>query len=177
MRAIAQEANCRIPMHACPDESQLNTLNKILEQPYGIHMLSGGAGTSKSFLTRLLAIVFIMQGKGIILSAASASAAKLLSSHANTVHSTYGVNSFSRTFSSLDSCSAALASSTVHFIDEYSMLHGLHFDVVLQRIRTAQACDSINTMLQKNLIILVGDEAYYHLSSYCHKRLLCTRIS
>jgi hypothetical protein len=88
-----------------------------------------------------------MQGKGVILSAASASAAKILSSYANTAHSTYGVNAFSRTFSSLDSCSAALACSNVHFIDDYSMLHSLHSDVVLQRIRTAQGCASINTML------------------------------
>jgi hypothetical protein len=92
----------------------------------------------------------------------------------NTVHSTYGVNAFRRTFSSLDSCSAALSCSTVHFIDEYSMLHALHFAVVLQRIRTAQACDSINTMLHENLIIFLGDEA--QLPCVCNSTK-CTRVA
>jgi hypothetical protein len=54
------------------------------------------------------------------------------------------------------------------------MLHSLHFDVVLQRIRTAQGCDSINTMLQKNPIILVGDEA--QLPCVCNSNR-CTRIA
>jgi hypothetical protein len=48
---------------ACPDDSQLYTLNKILKRPYGIHILSGGAGTGESFQTHLRAFVFIMQGK------------------------------------------------------------------------------------------------------------------
>lgn len=111
------------------DPSQLQTIDAISSAPQSIHILSGGAGTGKSLLTRML-ITFYAH-KGVVLTASTATAAKLLSpTHTSSVHSAFQLNGTSNTISpfTIESMPLNLLVQCHVFItDEYSMRTAQHF--------------------------------------------------
>jgi ATP-dependent exoDNAse (exonuclease V) alpha subunit len=105
---------------------------------------------------------FLQAQHAVSLSATTATAANLLSSHARTAHSSFRLAARTWSHAPLtlgDRCFEQLVSNDVFIIDEYSMLTKDALTMILQRIMSAKRLTSIAEMLAKTWIILVGDHA------------------
>lgn len=171
----------RISHHPSPEQSAV--VSKIAKGK-GIHILSGGAGTGKTSVTRLLALILLEQNRFVCLSASTATAANILSRHATTNHKIFKISTATwshQPFTLNDASYLILSTHNVFIIDEFSMVTIEVFRIILIRIQTAQKLKSIAEVLLYNLIVLVGDHAQLpcvcNCSAAAFLRGVCTRHS
>jgi len=95
----------------------------------------------------------------VLLSATTGAAARRLSRSASTVHNNFVIPSkgFIRQLRQTNVMRDVLKQSEVFFIDEMSMMTSDLFANVLNRLMQVKGCHSIPALLDKVLIILVGD--------------------
>jgi hypothetical protein len=163
---LVREIDATLNPDVVLDAQQLETVQKIISSQHGLHIISGGAGTGKSLLTKLLATQ--LAGRGVALTATTGNAACQLSCMAHTVHTTFSIHSavyLDANFSNSPECMLFISKCSVFFIDEFSMLHNRNFDTVLARIMKAQGLTCMSDVLLHNLVVLVGDHA--QLPPFC----------
>lgn len=180
-----------VPLHAdlaskithAPTSEQQRVIAKIMSTN-GLHILSGGAGTGKTSITRLLAMSLIQTQRYVCMSASTATAANILSRYASTNHKLFKVATSTWSHQPLtlhDSSYPVLSTHNVFIIDEFSMVTIDVFRIILLRIQTAQKLRSISEVLERNLIVLVGDHAQLPCVCCCGKQYfvygVCTRHS
>ncbi|KAG2482459.1 hypothetical protein HYH03_018605 [Edaphochlamys debaryana] len=150
----------------------------------GLHLLSGGPGSGKTFTVRKLTRQLRQAGKSVQLAAATGAAAVRLSPYASTAHGAFvlpvgrgaqgkargGGGSSFRALSSTDARCMALQNTDVFIIDEYSMLTAAMLHLILMRLWQASGLASIEEMLEQKLIILVGDHAQLPAVCPCDRR-------
>lgn len=144
-----------------PDQQR--AFDGITAQTSGLVMLTGGPGTGKSALTKMLLLNLTQQGKQTLITASTGAAATRLTTYASTVHSAFALPYHAETFlTSLpphDPLYDVIRRTNVIFIDEYSMMPAPIFGRVMERLRAVHKVDSMEELLKKVLIVLVGDDA------------------
>lgn len=145
------------------NSDQAEFWNRVNSGQAGCHVLMGGPGTGKTYLTKHLTHHFRASGKTVMLSASTGAAAVRLSKYATTTHSAFklgGPNTFC--LSSLkpwDQEAMIIRLSDVIVIDEISMLTNEVLSNVLFRLVSICECDSVQHLLSKKTLLLVGDLA------------------
>jgi energy-coupling factor transporter ATP-binding protein EcfA2 len=142
-----------------PDQQR--AFDHVAGKTCGLALLTGGPGSGKSYLTRRLALHFRAQGRKVLLSAFSGTASVRLSTRAGTVHGTFVVPAGQRYMRALHPAHpmrAVLEQAQVFFIDEMSMMNRDVFESVLLRLQQIHRASSIDELLQRVLIVLVGDD-------------------
>jgi ATP-dependent exoDNAse (exonuclease V) alpha subunit len=142
-----------------PDQQQA-TLT-LRENCYGLKVLTGGPGSGKTHLTRYLAQENARSGIKVVLSASTGAAAARLSKFAGTNHSTFGipVNGFLQHLSPTNPMRKVLEEATVFFCDEFSMLTSSGLNSILTQLMRIKEFSTIAQLLEKVLVVLVGDHA------------------
>ena len=92
----------------------------------------------------------------MLLSATTGAAARRLSRSASTIHNNF-VKGFIRTLRYDNVMRDVLKQTDVFFIDEMSMMTSDLFSNLLNRLMQVKGCTSIAALLEKVLIVLVGD--------------------
>jgi ATP-dependent exoDNAse (exonuclease V) alpha subunit len=145
-------------MMLTPDQQRV--FHVILQNPTGLHVLTGTPGSGKTFFVKYLAQYFQTQNKLVLLSTATSAAALRLSSTASTTHSLFRIPSRGY-LSPLPEPSTVLErlhSADVIVIDEMSMMTSYMLCTVEHRLK--QACrDTISNTFCNKLVLLVGDLA------------------
>ena len=142
------------------DDAQAACIAAVTEKPAGVHVISGGAGTGKSLITRMLASLLV--DMGVLLSGTTGNSAFLLSKFANTVHASFGLNTsvlHDANYTAAPDIMRTLRQCKVFIIDEFSMLRNEQFTALLSRVMHAQCLPSLQAVIQNNLFVLVGDHA------------------
>lgn len=73
------------------EEDQLRAMRALLAAESGLHLITGGPGCGKTFLTKFLARAWCQGNKTVILTATTGAAATRLSRFATTVHSAFHI--------------------------------------------------------------------------------------
>jgi ATP-dependent exoDNAse (exonuclease V) alpha subunit len=131
--------------------------------PTGLHVLSGGPGCGKTFLTHVLTRTFRAAGKHVMLLGSTGVSASRLDSTATTVHAACSMGRAGTVFwtplSVVSPQYHAMLHADVIIIDEISMLPSDVFNMFMLKIegvlRNEQVGDTCP--LHNKLIILVGD--------------------
>ena len=121
----------------------------------------------QTFLTKVLAHHFrSAHGKKVLLSATTGAAARRLSHSASTVHNSFVIptKGFIRQLRHDNVMRDVMKQSDVFFIDEMSMMTADTLSNVLNRLMQIKGCRSIKSLLEKILLILVGDHAQVRLT-------------
>jgi hypothetical protein len=145
-------------MMLTPDQQRV--FHVILQNPTGLHVLTGTPGSGKTFFVKYLAQHFQIQNKLVLLSATIGAAALRFSSNASTAHTLFRIPSRGY-LSPLPEPSTVLErlhSADVIVIDEMSMMTSYMLCTVEHRLK--QACkDTISNTFCNKLVLLVGDLA------------------
>ncbi|EFJ52324.1 hypothetical protein VOLCADRAFT_86633 [Volvox carteri f. nagariensis] len=139
----------------------------ILAQQAGIVVLSDGPGCGKTFVTKKLTRLLQAAGKSVHLSASTGAAAVRLSQFATTNHTAFNLpvsqqhrpTACMREMRTTDVRVLVLQAADVLILDEFSMMTAENLMHILITLWHASEEPSINAMLRKKLIILVGDDA------------------
>jgi len=140
--------------------SQQACFDQITSAPAGLFVLQGGPGTGKTFLTQCIAHYHISQGKQVMLAASTGAAAVRFSRAATTVHTAFAIPVRGCYLTPLDSSDIrfhAIKESDIIFIDEFSMVTSEILNFILQRLQSIMQCNSVEELLTKKTIVLVGD--------------------
>ena len=78
-------------MMLTPDQQRV--LHVILQNPTGLHVLTGTPGSGKTFFVKYLAQYFQIQNKLVLLSATTGATALRMSSTASTAHTLFRISS------------------------------------------------------------------------------------
>lgn len=116
----------------------------------------------QTFLTQVLAHHFRAKlNKKVLLSATTGAAARRLSRSASTVHNNFVIptKGFIGTLRHDNVMRDVMKQADVFFIDEMSMMTSDLLGNVLNRLMQIKGCRSITALLEKVLIVLVGDHA------------------
>jgi len=153
------------------DDDQEKIHSSLLES-CGLHIITGGPGTGKSFLTKRL--IHSLAHRGVMISASTAKAARLLSTaFGRTVHLNYAFHGKMPRCKQRSSPTAKklaeIARCRVHIIDEFSMLDQKTFNNMLHTVMIQQHLTSFEEVLEKNLILLVGDHCQLPTVCNCKK--------
>jgi hypothetical protein len=148
--------------------SQQSTFDTICSAAAGLFVIRGGPGTGKTYLTRLITHHHVEAGSNVLLAATTGAAAVRLSKGAKTVHSAFAMQPkkvYMTPLSCNDPRFIALSAADVIIIDEFSMMTSRMLDIIMCRLQSVLKCDSIQQVLQRKKIILVGDP--HQLPSVC----------
>lgn len=140
--------------------SQQAAFDTITATPAGLYVIQGGPGTGKTYLTRCLTHHFAKQGITVRLTATTGTAAVRLSRAAATVHSAFAIPSRTAYLTPLNSSDPRfqkLAESDVIVIEEFSMAKASMLDYVMLRLQSLLRVNSIEQVLQRKTLVLVGD--------------------
>ena len=158
-----------------PTRNQARVLRALTHARAGVHVVSGGPGTGKTFVLKHLVHLFRKQGRKAVVAATSGPAATRISKWAQTVHSAFGVfgeqgnkGKYLSPLSPVNPLHACIANTDVFIIDEMSMLSSDLLSVVLYRIKTCCGYSSVDEVLKRKVIILVGDHC--QLPPVCNHR-------
>ena len=116
----------------------------------------------QTFLTRVLAQHFRgVLNKKVLLSATTGAAARRLSRSAFTVHENFVIpaKGYLRQLRHDNVKRDIMKQAEVFFIDEFSMMTSQTLGNVLNRLMQVKGCRSIHDLLDKVLIVLVGDHS------------------
>lgn len=143
----------------------------------GLFLLTGGPGTGKTYLSRVLASLFHHQGLKTLMCASTGAAAVRLSRTAQTAHYTLGLAKHTLYMSDLranDIRRAVLVQADVIIVDEFSQLSAKDINQIINRLRAITNSRSITELFTKKLILFVGDE--HQLPCVCrhHQDPICT---
>ncbi len=150
---------------------QQAAVQQILAIGAGVVVLTGGPGSGKSFTIKKLTRQLRQQGKTVLQTASTGAAAARLSPFATTAHHSFSlpVSSFKqgnnfRSPAAADPLMEQLRNTDVVIIDEFSMLTANDLALILLRLFHATGTSSVEDMLKKKLVILVGDHAQVRLT-------------
>lgn len=145
-----------------PSADQACVIESIMDAKGGLHVLCGGPGTGKTFVTKRLAHQHRMAEPPLplVLSASTGAAAVRLSRFANTNHSTFQLptRGYPRYVPIADPLRAAVHAKATFILDEFSMLTRDQLHMVLMRLQTLGGYRSVNAMLKEIKVVLVGDD-------------------
>lgn len=144
-----------------PDQER--ALRTITAMKSGLVLLTGGPGSGKTFTTKNIAIHFwhVLNRKVLFAGTTGASCTRLCKS-AGTVHNTFSIPVGSRYIKSLHPAHPmrpVINDFEVLLLDEASMLTGQNLHNVLYQIMRVRRYSSIQEVLDKVLIVLIGDHA------------------
>lgn len=159
--SIEDEAWFQQVLDADLTDDQQRAKDKVTNATHGMFVITGGAGTGKTWLTRAIAAHFVQQGHGVVLSATTGAAATRLSSAANTVHSTFSIpvggTKYISELHPMHPLVARVQDSALVVIDEISMCTAFMLNLVFMRLMACLSCATIADLLQKVVVLLVGD--------------------
>jgi hypothetical protein len=144
-----------------PNEDQQAIIDCLVDaDTKGLHVICGGPGTGKTYVTQWIAHKHRAEGKSLVLSASTGAAATRLSKHALTNHVAYvlPVNGPARAVPFSDPLRAAVHMKATFILDEFSMTTSGQLDTILQRLQTLGGYSTVPAMLQEIKVVLVGDE-------------------
>ena len=144
-----------------PNEDQQAIIDSLVDDDTkGLHVICGGPGTGKTYVTQWIAHKHRAAGKSLVLSASTGAAATRLSKHALTNHVAYvlPVNGPARAVAFSDPLRAAVHMKATFILDEFSMTTSGQLDTILQRLQTLGGYSTVPAMLQEIKVVLVGDE-------------------
>ena len=144
-----------------PDQQA--AFDKIKAMKSGLALLTGGPGSGKTYLTQLLSHYFKSKlGRSVLLSASTGAASVRLSRSASTNHANFKIpvgGHLLYPLQAADPVRAVLSEASVIFIDEMSMVNTEMLTNILNRLMQIHRLSSIQALLNKVLIVLVGDHA------------------
>ena len=140
--------------------SQAAAFQSIVTTEGGLHVICGGPGTGKTFLTRYLTHYFTTRDINVRLTATTGAAAVRLSKHCSTMHSAFAIPCGAAYLTPLSSghCSfVSLAQSDVIVVEEFSMAKAAIMDYAMLRLQSITRTSSLQQVLRKKKVVLVGD--------------------
>jgi predicted ribonuclease YlaK len=143
----------------CNGEQQI-IFDAIQYQHSGLYILSGPAGSGKTWLIRKLIYSFRQSKKKVMVTATTGIAAGRLDKYASTVYNAFAIPLEGGYFPVLSVSSLRCQNiriSDVIIIDEMSMMTLHTFQSILYRVSQCIGADNISEVLKNRLIILVGD--------------------
>ena len=150
--------------HMKANKYQQRIITALQNAKSGVHVISGGPGSGKTFTIRKILHHMRKSGRKVIVSATSGPAATRISKWAQTVHSAFGIfgdaggrGRSPTPLSPVHPLFSTIANAEVIIIDEMSMLSGTMFAYVLLRLKTCCGYRSMEEVFRNKLIILVGD--------------------
>jgi hypothetical protein len=171
---LKRVARCLPSARELIDEFNLGTVNMLLPDQQaafdgitsmrtGLVLLAGGPGCGKSYLTQRLMVHFrqVLDLKTLA-TAATGAASVRLSLRCGTVHGTFAIpagRNLMRFLHPAHPMRTVLEQAKVIFIDEMSMMSTDVFNSALARLQQVHRVSSVEELLQKVLIVLVGDDA------------------
>lgn len=156
-------------------------VDKILSRAKGLHFLTGGPGSGKTYVTKYLLQTFINESVAFLATATTGAASTRIGLGATTVHATFAIPAKKAWLTSLPPQSLTydrLRSAKIIIVDEASMLTAKVWDLVMYRLLQVHSLlHDPEALLKQVTFILVGDHA--QLSAVCYHRLppnqVCTR--
>ena len=153
-----------------PTDEQDVVLQALHESSGGISYLTGGAGTGKTALTKLLVHELRQRGKRVLLCASTGAAAVRLSAYAQTAHSAFTLpcrdGQMLPPYRSTTDANQCLNAADVIVIDEISMLSSHIFNWIIYRFMQLTGTHTPQEALSDKLLLLVGDLC--QLPPVCH---------
>lgn len=160
-QALRAEAHANLPQDLQLDPSQAAAVQALTAvDACGLYIVTGGAGTGKSLVARSV-VSQLAETRGVCLMASTNEAGQLLSAFADTVHATCAIpvsGAVLPPYSVSSSHSHTLNTCRVFIVEEFSLLVKQVFAQAVARIGHAQGRSS-EQVLNKNLVVLIGDEA------------------
>ena len=152
---------------------QRGFVDHMLADVHGLHFLTGGLGSGKTFTIKYLLQKFANDNAPFIACATTGAAATRIAFGATTMHDAFGIPPKSAYLRPLPLGSPVyenLRTAKVIVLDEVSMLSPQTWDFVMYRLLDAYGLMSdMDALLDRILFILVGDHA--QLPAICRHRM------
>lgn len=152
---------------------QRGFVDQMLVGAHGLHFLTGGPRSGKTFTIKYLLQSFANENVPFIACATTGAAATRIGFGATTMHDAFGIppkNAYLRPLPLESPVYANLRAAKVIVLDEVSMLSPQTWDFVMYRLLDAFGLmTDMQALLQQVLFILVGDHA--QLPAICRHRM------
>eukprot|EP00951_Prasinocladus_malaysianus_P020449 scaffold167289_cov21-Prasinocladus_malaysianus.AAC.1 len=145
-----------------PDEKQAEVIHELCsEYCPTYHLLTGGPGCGKTFVTKHIANAYIKAGKKVLLAASTGAAARRLSKTAVTAHRLFAINPIFQFLTPLHpghEMYELLLHADIIIIDEVSMLTASIMNIIVHRLEVlSHAAQQANPDYRPPVVLLVGD--------------------
>ncbi|KAL0038301.1 hypothetical protein WJX77_001290 [Trebouxia sp. C0004] len=146
-------------------------VDNILHGATGLHLLTGGPGSGKTYVTKYLLETYLDTSVAFLATATTGTAATRMGIGASTVQTTFAILAKKLTTLPIESLTyERLRSAKVIIVDEASMLTATVFYLVMYRLLQVHGLlRDPEALLQLVTFILVGDHA--QLSVVCYHRV------